>query len=75
MKKPADVYSLAAVLYECFTWGEAYPKSVFKFPWQISAFVQIGKKVQKADGMSDDVYSLVSQCWCQDPSARMGCCQ
>ena len=71
-KKPADVFSFGVMLYECFKWGGAYPKSAFKFPWQISSFVQSGKRVQKADGMSDDVYSLVSRCWSQYTADRIG---
>ena len=31
-KKPADVYSFGVMLYECFVWGDAYPKDLFKYP-------------------------------------------
>ena len=42
-KKPADVFSLAVMLFDFFVWGEAYPKSVFKLPWQVSAIGQAAK--------------------------------
>ena len=31
-KKAADVYSFAIMMYECFVWGDAYPKALFKCP-------------------------------------------
>ena len=30
-KKAADVFLLAVMLFECDTWGEAYPRALFKF--------------------------------------------
>ena len=39
-KKAADVYALGVTMYECLKWGEVYPKTLFKNPWEISAFVQ-----------------------------------
>ena len=71
-KKTADVYSFGVMLYECFVWGDAYPKQQFKFPWQISAFVQAGKRLERPDGMSADVYDVVQQCWAHDLTRRIG---
>ena len=62
-KKTADIFSFGVMLYECFRWGEAYPKSQFKFPWQISSFVQSGKRVERPDKMSDAVYGIVQRYW------------
>ena len=39
-KKAADVFSFGVTVFECLSWGEVYQKDQFKFPWQISAFVQ-----------------------------------
>ena len=71
-KKPADVFSFGVMLYECFAWGDAYPKATFKFPWQISSFVQAGKRLERPAEMREDVYRLVSSCWAQDPKDRIG---
>ena len=30
-KKAADYFSFGVTMFECFKWGEAYPKSVFKY--------------------------------------------
>ena len=71
-KKGADVYSFGVTLFECFKWGEAYQKTLFKYPWDIVSFVNGGKRIVKPPGMSDNAYHLVSECWCQNPSARIG---
>ena len=44
-KWAADAHSFGVMLFECFTWGNVYPKSEFEFPWQISAFVEAEKLV------------------------------
>ena len=36
-KKAADIFSFAITMFECFAWGDAYPKATFKFPQQISS--------------------------------------
>ena len=66
-----DIFSFGVMLFECFGWGDAYPKSQFKFPWP-STFAQAGKRVQKSAGMPDDMDDLVSRCWVQEPDARIG---
>ena len=71
-KKPADVYSFGVMMFECFKWGEAYPKAQFKFPWQISAFVQSGERLSQQDGVSDPVFALIQRCWAHDPKDRIG---
>jgi serine/threonine protein kinase len=44
-KKSADIYSFSITMYEVMKWGEAYPKSVFKFQWKIANFVRLGKRL------------------------------
>ena len=73
-KKAADVFSFGVMLYECFKWGEAYPKVLFKFPWDIVTFVSLGKRLDQPTGMRDDVYRLVTRCWLDDPKERIGSC-
>ena len=75
-KKAADVFSFGVTMFECFSWGEAYPRSQFKFPWQISSFVQAGKRVERPTSMSGALYDIVSSCWAHDQKARIGflCC-
>ena len=71
-KKAADVFSFGVMMFECFKWGEAYPKAQFKFPWQISTFVQAGKRAGKPAEMPGAVYDIVSACWAHDPKDRIG---
>ena len=70
-KKQADIYSFAITIFECMKWGEAYPKETFKFPWKIAEFVTSGKRLDKPDNMKDDIYSIISKCWKQEPKERM----
>ena len=71
-KKPADVFSFGVMLFECFKWGEAYPKTVFKYPWDVVSFVSGGRRVDKPDAMPDDVYNVISRCWHHDTNERIG---
>ena len=71
-KKAADVFSFGVMMFECFKWGEAYPKAQFKFPWQISSFVQAGKRPSKTDSIPSKDLRVVEQCWAQEPQDRIG---
>ena len=70
-KGPADIYSFAITMYECMKWGEAYPKEEFKHEWDIADFVCKGKRLDKLDNMRDDVYSIITECWCEEPKERL----
>ena len=69
---PADVYSFGVTMFECFKWGEAYPKALFKYPWDIVTFINSGERLARPPEMRSDVYDLVTQCWNQDPTNRDG---
>ena len=74
-KKPADVYSFGVMMYECFAWaGAAYPKELFKYPWDIVSFINAGKRLARPSSMRDDVYGLITRCWREDPKDRIGWC-
>ncbi|ELP83881.1 protein serine/threonine kinase, putative [Entamoeba invadens IP1] len=67
----ADIYSFAITMFEVFGWCEAYPKEMFKFPWNIAEMVTSGKRLEKKENMSDDQYNLIQQCWKHNSSQRM----
>ncbi|KAL7720566.1 Tyrosine kinase [Entamoeba marina] len=69
-KKSADIYSFAITIYETMIWDEAYPQSKFKFPWKIAEFVTNEERLPKPDTMNDTIYSLIDNCWKQDPKER-----
>ena len=71
-KKPADVFSFGVMLFECFKWGDAYPKECFKYPWDIVGFVNTGRRIACPAKMRPDVYKLVSRCWSDNPTNRNG---
>ena len=70
-KKPADVFSYGVMMYECFKWGDAYPRSVFKYPWDIVSFINAGKRLARPRGMDDEVYAIVSRCWLDEANGRI----
>ena len=38
-KKAASVFLFGVTMFECFTWGDAFPKALFKFPWDTVSFI------------------------------------
>ena len=70
-KSPSDIYSFSITMYECMKWGEAYSGDKFKFSWKIANFVISGKRLDKPNNMNDDIYSLIIECWKQEPKERL----
>ncbi|ELP87163.1 protein serine/threonine kinase, putative [Entamoeba invadens IP1] len=70
-KRAADVYSFGVTMYETFKWGEAYDKERFRFPWKIAEFVMSGKRLEKHEIMSEEVYLVIKKCWCHAPIDRI----
>ena len=62
-KKPSDIYSFGVTMYEILTWQDCYPKSEFKFAWDIADFVSSGKRRPKPDDMNDQIYELIEKSW------------
>ncbi|ELP89019.1 protein serine/threonine kinase, putative [Entamoeba invadens IP1] len=70
-KKPADVYSFAITMYECFAWRCAYVDLAFKFPWKIAEFVVGGHRLDKPNDVDEKVYNLITLCWSQHQLERL----
>ena len=70
-KKPADVFSFGVMLFECFTWGDAFPLEQFKNPWDVVSFIIAGRCLAMTNDMLETVYRIVSECWCQKPKGRI----
>ena len=71
-KKAADVFSFGVTMYECFTWGEVDLKAVFRFPWQVSAFVQSGRRPKSTSFVEFLVDMVVHQHLKTPPLAFLG---
>ena len=69
-KKSADVYSFSAMLYECFQYGEANPRTPFKFTWRVFSFVQSGRRVERPKEMVYEVFRVV-QCFLNTTSLEL----
>ncbi|ELP89213.1 serine/threonine protein kinase, putative [Entamoeba invadens IP1] len=70
-KKSADIFSLGVTMLECFKWGEVYPKSEFKFAWDIVNFVTNGKRIKNDGTVRKDIFNIIQNCWCQDQKDRI----
>ncbi|ELP87473.1 protein serine/threonine kinase, putative [Entamoeba invadens IP1] len=71
-KKEADVYSFGITMYECFMWKEAYPKSIFKFPWMIAEQVINGKRPVFPNCSNDSVLNnTIQEAWKSSPKSRI----
>ncbi|ELP94289.1 protein serine/threonine kinase, putative [Entamoeba invadens IP1] len=69
-KKEADVYSLAITMYECFTWADVFPKTQFKYPWDIVNYISNGKRLTKPDNVDTQLFVIITQAWQQSTTAR-----
>ncbi|KAL7716864.1 Protein serine/threonine kinase [Entamoeba marina] len=67
----ADIYSFAVTVYETYKWEDPYG-SLFEYPWELAAFISSGKRLPQPDSMCDSIYSLIDDCWKQEPSDRIG---
>ncbi|ELP87955.1 protein serine/threonine kinase, putative [Entamoeba invadens IP1] len=70
-KKSADVYSFAITMYECFGWGNAFPKEHFSYPWKIADFISAGSRPSQYGDITDEEYLIIVKCWGQIPSERI----
>ncbi|GLH14483.1 Tyrosine kinase receptor Cad96Ca [Gryllus bimaculatus] len=64
----SDVWAFAIVLWEIGTLGG------FPYPtvadMNLLSFLMDGKRLEKPDNCSDELYSLMLQCWAYSPDAR-----
>ncbi|ELP88328.1 protein serine/threonine kinase, putative [Entamoeba invadens IP1] len=70
-KKEADIFSFGVTLFECYKWGEAYPKNEFKYAWNVVEFIMSGKRLAKHVEMNDERYGIISKCWETIPNERL----
>ncbi|ELP86781.1 protein serine/threonine kinase, putative [Entamoeba invadens IP1] len=70
-KKPADIYSFAVSMFECFGWGNIYPKETFPFPWKIAEFVIKGQRVVNLYHIPHKYFSIIEKSWCDKPELRI----
>ncbi|ELP90009.1 protein serine/threonine kinase, putative [Entamoeba invadens IP1] len=70
-RQPADVFSFAVTMYECFTWTESYTKDKFKFCWNVVDFVTKGSRLEQTTLISDEEYALIDKSWKPNPHDRL----
>ncbi|ELP91470.1 serine/threonine protein kinase HT1, putative, partial [Entamoeba invadens IP1] len=69
-KKPADVYSFAITMLECFLWDNAFPKNVYVFSWTIADDVASGKRPTTINTLDIKYQKIIEKCWKQEPQKR-----
>ena len=70
-KTAADIYAFAIVMYEIFGWTDAFPKTLFRFPWQIADFVMNGYRPYHCDAITPNLYNIIERSWCQKQNERL----
>ena len=70
-KKPADIFAFAITMYETYIWKDVYPKSQFKFAWDIAEFVTNGKRMPQTNEISNEQYEIIKDSWKQDSNERL----
>ncbi|XP_077994510.1 hepatocyte growth factor receptor-like [Glandiceps talaboti] len=63
-----DVWSYGVVVWELLTRGQLPYSSVDS--WDVSNYLEKGKRLAQPDFTPDELYELLLQCWHQDPSQR-----
>ena len=69
-KSASDIYSFSITMYEVMIWGEAYPKSEFKFEWNIASFVKEGNRLSLNCISNSTIKEIISHSWKQEPKER-----
>lgn len=69
-KKPSDIYSFAITIYEFFTMTNAYPKSKFKYEWNIATFVTEGKRLSLDCISNETIKDIIQNSWKHDKLSR-----
>ncbi|ELP92555.1 protein serine/threonine kinase, putative [Entamoeba invadens IP1] len=69
-KKPADVYSFAITMFECFGWQKAYSGMEFNFSWKIAEFVIFGHRLDNNRNIHHKIYMIIQKCCIQKPNDR-----
>ena len=70
-KTPADIFAFGITMFEILHWDRIYPKTMFKFPWQICEFIVQGERQIRPETITIAQYEVIQQCWCDDPHDRI----
>ncbi|VDK23742.1 unnamed protein product [Anisakis simplex] len=65
----SDVWSYGILLWELFTLGDD-PFKEFETADKLTSFYESGGRLPKPAFMPDDMSSIMSQCWLEDPTDR-----
>ncbi|GAT97120.1 hypothetical protein CL6EHI_065240 [Entamoeba histolytica] len=66
----ADIYSFALTMYAIDTLTNPYPINEFPYPWSISKFVCIGRRLPQHPEMGKALYDIITNSWEQCPADR-----
>ncbi|ELP93617.1 proto-oncogene tyrosine protein kinase FER, putative [Entamoeba invadens IP1] len=69
-KKPADVYSFAITMLECFAWDNPFPKTIYLFAWSIADEISVGKRPNLVNLLDKQYQEVIENAWKQKPKER-----
>ncbi|BFU25467.1 hypothetical protein CL6EHI_174920 [Entamoeba histolytica] len=58
-----DVYAFALTMFAILTLNEPYPLNEYPYPWSISKFVCVGRRLPQPSDMSKQMYDIISNSW------------
>ncbi|EDR24909.1 serine-threonine protein kinase, putative [Entamoeba dispar SAW760] len=58
-----DVYAFALTMFAIITLNEPYPITEYPYPWSISKFVCVGRRLPQPLDMSKQMYDIISNSW------------
>ena len=70
-KKSADIYSFAITMLEIITFEDSYPKTIYKFPWDIADSVTKGRRPVSVMHASEPMQVIIKRSWEQEQGDRI----
>ena len=64
-KKAADIYSLAITFLEIMTFDDPFPKTLYKFPWNIADHVSRGLRPILIEQCEERAREIIKGAWSQ----------
>ncbi|KAL7713736.1 Serine/threonine protein kinase HT1 [Entamoeba marina] len=66
----SDVFGFGILCYESISNKTPYDTPDFPTPWAIAQFICTGKRLQRPNNTSNELWSIVEKCWDSNPDNR-----
>ena len=70
-KNWSDIYSFGISMLEMYCWKDPFPKSEFKFPWDIANKISSGQRPKLIEEVTnEEMTKIIEGAWKQEPKER-----